>query len=110
MVRLKPEVKATLHAHAHVLNVKDAEIIRDILEWWCATATNWEHPYFSEETLGFGPITGPERYPGYGRALGFRYVGHEVVGEEELEINEQEESEIIPDRGELERLMRKHHA
>jgi hypothetical protein len=72
-LRLPPEVKALLRSHAHIRNVHVSELTQDILRGWCAAVTDWEHPYFRRDILGFGRIPGvPARYPGYAASMGFR--------------------------------------
>lgn len=71
-VRLPPEYAALVRAHAFVRNVPVNQLVQDMLALVVHLITDFNHPYFNPDTLGFGqPAYPPERYPGYFASLGF---------------------------------------
>jgi hypothetical protein len=71
-VRLAPEYTALVRAHAFVRNVSVNQLVQDMLALVVHLITDFRHPYFNPETLGFGKPDYPrELYPGYFASLGF---------------------------------------
>ena len=71
-LRLPPEDWAVLRAHAYQRNVTVTRLIQDVLRCYMVYITDFNHPYFTPQTLGFPPLVLPvDCKPGYLESLGF---------------------------------------
>jgi hypothetical protein len=71
-IRLAPDLAAVLRAHAFVRNVSVNKLTNDMLALLAHLITDYAHPYFHPDTLGFPPPPYPdEPRPGYFASLGF---------------------------------------
>lgn len=62
---------AALKARSWDLDVGVSTLVRDVIEGWLATTTNWEDPMF-HRGIDIRPVPMPrERHPGYRKDLGF---------------------------------------
>jgi hypothetical protein len=65
-VPLPANLNLCLTAHAHDRHVSKRRLIRDILQCWAASVTDWNHPRWRDSLLPIEPVKmAEERWPGY---------------------------------------------